>query len=75
MIAFQEEGGGCTSARLVFFLHITTGPSNTNNVLALAFGVLLVVLLIGGSVWIMNNMNSNMMPAMPQSATPQPSMS
>ena len=24
---------------LVFFLHITTGPDNTNNVLALAFGV------------------------------------
>jgi len=27
---------------LVFFLHITTGPDNTNNVLALAFGVLIV---------------------------------
>ena len=25
---------------LVFFLHITTGPDNTNNILALAFGVL-----------------------------------
>ena len=25
---------------LVFFLHITTGPDNYNNVLALAFGVL-----------------------------------
>lgn len=71
MIAFQEEGGGCTSVRLVFSLHITTGPSNTNNVLALAFGVLLVVLLIGGSVWIMNNMNSNMMQATPQPNAPQ----
>ena len=28
---------------LVFFLHITTGPDNTNNVLALAFGVLIVI--------------------------------
>src|SRR6476660_1620091 len=28
---------------LVFFLHITTGPDNTNNVLALAFGVLIVL--------------------------------
>ena len=27
---------------LVFFLHITTGPDNTNNVLALAFGALIV---------------------------------
>ena len=47
---------------LVFFLHITTGPDNTNNVLALAFGVLIVLLVIGGSVWIMANLNHNMMP-------------
>jgi cytochrome o ubiquinol oxidase subunit IV len=47
---------------LVFFLHITTGPDNTNNVLALAFGVLIVFLVIGGSLWIMANLNRNMMP-------------
>ena len=47
---------------LVFFLHITTGADNTNNVLALAFGVLIVVLVIGGSLWIMANLNHNMMP-------------
>ena len=47
---------------LVFFLHITTGPDNTNNVMALAFGVLIVVLLLGGSLWIMANLNHNMMP-------------
>ncbi len=45
---------------LVFFLHITTGPDNTNNVMALAFGVLIVVLLIGGSLWIMAHLNRNM---------------
>jgi cytochrome o ubiquinol oxidase operon protein cyoD len=47
---------------LVFFLHITTGPDNTNNVLALAFGVLVVFLLVTGSVWIMYHLNHNMMP-------------
>ncbi len=47
---------------LVFFLHITTGPDNTNNVLALAFGVLIVLLVIGGSLWIMAHLNHNMMP-------------
>jgi cytochrome o ubiquinol oxidase operon protein cyoD len=47
---------------LVFFLHITTAPDNTNNVLALAFGVLIVALIIGGSVWIMDHMNHRMMP-------------
>ncbi len=48
---------------LVFFLHITTGPDNTNNVLALAFGVMVVFLIIAGSVWIMLHLNANMMPA------------
>ena len=47
---------------LVFFLHITTGPDNVNNVMALAFGVLIVFLLIAGSLWIMAHMNHNMMP-------------
>jgi cytochrome o ubiquinol oxidase subunit IV len=47
---------------LVFFLHITTAPDNTNNVLALAFGVLIVILVIAGSLWIMDNLSSNLMP-------------
>ena len=47
---------------LVFFLHITTGPDNANNVLALAFGLLIVFLVIAGSLWIMANLNHNMMP-------------
>ena len=47
---------------LVFFLHITTGPDNTNNVLALAFGVLIVTIVVTGSLWIMSNLNDNMMP-------------
>ena len=45
---------------LVFFLHITTGPDNTNNVLALAFGMLIVTLVVAGSLWIMANLNENM---------------
>jgi cytochrome o ubiquinol oxidase operon protein cyoD len=47
---------------LVFFLHITTGPDNTNNVLALAFGILIVFLVVVGSLWIMTNLNDNMTP-------------
>jgi cytochrome o ubiquinol oxidase operon protein cyoD len=50
---------------VVFFLHITTGPDNTNNVMALAFGLLIVFLVIGGSLWIMSNLNHNM-PSMDQ---------
>jgi cytochrome o ubiquinol oxidase operon protein cyoD len=46
---------------LVFFLHIGTGADNTNNVLALAFGVLVVTLVVSGSLWIMANLNANML--------------
>ncbi len=47
---------------LVFFLHITTGTESINNVLALAFGILIVMLLVFGSLWIMSNLNQNMLP-------------
>jgi len=47
---------------LTFFLHITTAPDNTNNILALAFGVLIVALVFGGSIWIMGHLNENMLP-------------
>ncbi len=53
---------GQMGVHLVFFLHITTGPDNTNNSLALAFGVLIVILVMGGSLWIMANLNHNMLP-------------
>ena len=48
---------------LVFFLHITSGPDNTNNVLALAFGVLIVFLVMIGTIFIMAHMNMNMAPS------------
>ena len=45
---------------LVFFLHITSGPDNTNNTLALAFGVLVVTLIVTGSLVIVDDLK--MMP-------------
>ena len=47
---------------LIFFLHITTDPDNANNVLALAFGVLIVCLIVFGSLWVMLHLNHNLMP-------------
>jgi len=47
---------------LVFFLHVTTGSDNTNNAMALAFGVLIVALVVVGSLLIMADLNDNMMP-------------
>jgi cytochrome o ubiquinol oxidase operon protein cyoD len=47
---------------LVFFLHITSGPDSINNVMALAFGLLIVMLLVFGSLWIMTQLDHNVMP-------------
>ena len=57
VLAFAQIG-----VHLVFFLQLGSGPDHTNNILALAFGVLIVFLVIAGSVWIMVNLTSNMMP-------------
>ena len=56
VLAFAQIG-----VHLVFFLHLGSGPDNTNNILALAFGLLIVFLVITGSVWIIANLNANMM--------------
>lgn len=47
---------------LVFFLHISSAPDQTNNFLALAFGVFIVGLVVFGSMIIMANLNHAMMP-------------
>ena len=47
---------------LVFFLHITSGPDSVNNVMALAFGLLIVALLVFGSLWIMTHLDHNVIP-------------
>jgi cytochrome o ubiquinol oxidase subunit IV len=57
VLAFAQIG-----VHLVFFLHLGSGPDHTNNILALAFGLLIVFLVITGSVWIITNLNANMMP-------------
>ncbi len=57
VLAFAQIG-----VHLVFFLHLGSGPDNTNNILALAFGVLIVFLVITGSIWIIANLYANMLP-------------
>jgi len=56
---------------LIFFLHITTDPDSTNNILALAFGVLAVCLIVFGSLWVMEHLNQSM-PAMSEIRHLQP---
>jgi len=56
VLAFAQIG-----VHLVFFLHMGSGSDNTNNILALTYGVWIVFLIITGSCWIMLNLTANMM--------------
>jgi cytochrome o ubiquinol oxidase operon protein cyoD len=53
---------GQMGVHLVFFLHVSSGPEATNNILALAFGVFVVALVVFGSIVIMANLDANMAP-------------
>ena len=53
---------GQMGVHVVFFFHISTGPGDANNILALAFGVFVVGLVVFGSMLIMANLDANMAP-------------
>ena len=46
---------------LTMFLHLNRSSKQRWNVVVLCFAALIVVILIGGSLWIMTNANNNMM--------------
>ena len=47
---------------LVFFLHVNQSSGERWNLMALLFTVMVVVIIVGGSMWIMHNLDHNMMP-------------
>jgi cytochrome o ubiquinol oxidase subunit IV len=57
-----DDASSRCGIHLIFFLHITSAPDDTNNVLALAFGILILFLIVFGSPWVMSHLNHNMMP-------------
>jgi cytochrome o ubiquinol oxidase operon protein cyoD len=56
---------GQMGVHLIFFFRLSSAPSQINNILALAFGLLIVFLLIAGTLWIMAELDANMPHAMP----------
>ena len=49
---------------MVFFLHMSTKSESGWTFMALAFTLVVLVIVISGSLWVMYNMNQNMMPGM-----------
>ena len=47
---------------LIFFLHISTSPNQLVNIIAFAVTMFIVLLVVGGSLWIMSHLHANMMP-------------
>ena len=43
-------------------VNMGSGPDNTNNIIALTYGVWIVFLVLVGSCWIMFNLSANMLP-------------
>jgi cytochrome o ubiquinol oxidase operon protein cyoD len=48
---------------MICFLHLNARAEGGWSMLALVFTAALVVIMLSGSVWVMNHMNTNMMPA------------
>lgn len=50
--------------QLVFFMHLGLESKPHWNTITFLFTALVIILIIGGSVWIMNHLNYNLMPNM-----------
>ncbi|MBD8881266.1 cytochrome o ubiquinol oxidase subunit IV [Rhodanobacter sp. 7MK24] len=51
---------------VVYFLHLDTHSEGGWNMLSFVFTIVLVVIVLGASIWVMYNENTNMMPMSPQ---------
>lgn len=63
LLAFSVIAIGCVQAliQLIFFLQLGLESKPRWNLLMFLFGVILMAILIGGSIWIMHNLDYNAM--------------
>lgn len=64
MITLFSFGTILALVQLVFFLHLGVESKPRWNMITFLFMVLVIVVVIGGSLWIMQNLNYNVMPSM-----------
>ena len=49
---------------MIYFLHMTSKAEEGWTFMAMMFTIVVVVIMLAGSLWVMHNMNKNMMPQM-----------
>jgi cytochrome o ubiquinol oxidase operon protein cyoD len=49
---------------LIYFLHMNIASSRSWNMVAFVFTIVIVSILVGGSLWVMYHLDTNMMPGM-----------
>lgn len=54
--------------QLGFFLHMGTSPDQRDNLTIGIFTLLIIAIVVIGSLWVLHNMNVNMLPAMPSTS-------
>ena len=57
---------------IVYFLHLDTRSEGGWNMLAFIFSTVLVVIVLGASIWVLYHENMNMMPGMMPATSQQP---
>lgn len=57
------------AVHIVYFLHLDTRSEGGWNMLAFIFSIVLVVIVLGASIWALYNENMNMMPGMAPAAS------
>ncbi len=64
-LTFTLLGLGILQAivQLVFYFQIANEPKPRWNLMSLIFTVLVLIVIIGGSMWIMSNLEYNLMPS------------
>ena len=55
-------GGLQIIVHLVYFLHVNKNVEQGWTLVATIFSVIILVIVLAGSLWVMHNMNQNMMP-------------
>jgi cytochrome o ubiquinol oxidase operon protein cyoD len=49
------------SVHLRYFLHLSFGSPQNWNLLAILFALFIIIIMVGGTLWIMNDLNGHMM--------------